>query len=562
MRTPCFTLLGAALLCLCTPAARAQNSCDVARPMDGQRLLRRTSLDLRGYVPSYEEQALQSGRGDVSEATINAMLASDDFVGVMRRYHDNLMWPNISQAGVASDFSLLYPQEISPGVTVYYSPLRAYFLRNQGYAFVPCSAQPASYNPDGSLQTTDLRDGNGTLVAIQEGYVEVEPYWAPGTMVKVCAYDAQPALAAPLCPTEVDTKHPVLAATCAGLAGLEPLINGAVRGAPQACDRPFGAFAPGCGCGPGLRTCHTQQTAATVVAALQEQEMRLVEDVVANDRPYTDVITAATTFVNGPLAHYLRYQSRSGFDVFGDADPSTPIPADLTYASPFSDWRRVERTGRHAGVLTTPGYLLKFQSNRGRAHRFYNAFECSFFIPDGPLPPPSDPCSKHEDLTQRCGCNACHVALEPMAAHWGRFSEYGFAPLDNLDYPTLGTSLCSYPFADLDRLIRCDRFYQLNGVGEELPYVGMLRSYVFRSTAQRAAIEEGPARLAQQSIASGAFARCTARRMWTHFMKRAPTADEEATVIETLAGDFAQDDYNVKNMVKRLVMQPAYGRQP
>ena len=84
------------------------------------------------------------------------------------------------------------------------------------------------------------------------------------------------------------------------------------------------------------------------------------------------------------------------------------------------------------------------------------------------------------------------------------------------------------------QLLKCFRFYELDPVGEEEPFRGMLNSYVFRTGEDIERIEQGPSRLAQESIDSGRFAGCTVRRMWTHFMRREPTLDESAKVLPDL----------------------------
>jgi hypothetical protein len=213
-------------------------------------------------------------------------------------------------------------------------------------------------------------------------------------------------------------------------------------------------------------------------------------------------------------------------------------------------------------VLTTPGYLLRFASNRGRAHRFYNAFECSSFIPNGPLPSPFEPCSQRLDLTQRCGCNACHQKLEPMAGAWGRYAEYGFATLDDQRFPARLGASCSAPYQNIEQVFRCVRFYELDPVGEEQTYAGMLNSYVFRTADDIERIETGPSSLAQDAIDSGGFATCTTRRIWTHFMRRAPTGEEEASTIPELRAAFEASGYKLKSLIKSVVMNPAYRRLP
>ncbi|MBL8952018.1 MAG: DUF1585 domain-containing protein, partial [Myxococcaceae bacterium] len=396
-------------------------------------------------------------------------------------------------------------------------------------------------------------------VAMQEGYVMVEPYWAPGTQVKVCALDAMAQPTGRMCTAQA-RQSPYLNQTCTQFAVYPMAVGAPFDNEPIACDSAFAFLSAECGCGPNLRLCQTDETAAVLRKSLIDQQMRVVEDVVSQNLPYTEVLTRMRVPMNGPIAHYLKYQSRGSFELFGETDATNPVPPQLNYLD-VDTWEDVDRGGRHSGILTTPGYLLKYMSNRGRAHRYYNAFECSAFIPNGALPSPQEACSKHEDLTKRCGCNACHIKLEPMAGHWGRFAEYGFTPLDEARYPRNAASICTN-IGSIDQLFRCFRFYNVQPVGEEEAYRNQLRPYMFRTPEDVAKLETGPRALAQSSIDSGAFASCTTRKLWGYYMRREPTPDEEATVIPTLANDFKAGGYKLKDLVKKLVTQPAYRRMP
>jgi hypothetical protein len=553
------------LTVLCAHSAFAQSDaqCEVAKPMDGQRLLRRLSLDLRGYVPSYTEQTSQRGQAEVPAATVDGYLASADFVKTMRTYHEELLWPNLEAADVTPLQQQLFQTTLAPGVTVYWSVLRALQLRSVTLQFPPCANRPLEYNtpgdPGSGIKTYPLVV-NGQTVAVQEGWVEVEPYWAPGTRVKVCGFDAQAATSAPMCTPQVMMRSPYMAQFCQQFGAYAQALGIPFYGAPVQCDTALAFLSEGCGCGPNLRQCSTPETGAALRRSLIDQQMRVVEDVVSGDLPYTEVLLRKRVAMNGPIAHYLNYQSRGSFDVFGETDTTSPVPSSLTYLDQDA-WVPVDRMGRHAGILTTPGYLLKYQSNRGRAHRFYNAFECSSFIPAGALPSPQEACSKHEDLTKRCGCDACHVRLEPMAAHWGRFAEYGLSPLGEARYPKTSASVCTN-FQDIEQLFRCFRFYMMDPVGEEVPYRGLLRPYVFRTDEEVQRLETGPSALVQDSIDSGRFATCTVRKLWNNYLRRMPTPEEEATVVPQLAADFKAQGYRLKGLVKSLVTQPAYRRLP
>lgn len=362
-----------------------------------------------------------------------------------------------------------------------------------------------------------------------------------------------------MCTVAAKSRSAYLKQYCDLFDGFARALGFSIENAPTSCDGPFAFLAPGCGCGPDLRVCSTNQTAELVRRSMVEQQMRLIDQVIAEDRPYTEILLTKRIEVNGHLAHWLRYQSRASFDLFFEDDPTSPIP-ELTWQD-GDRWVEVVRRGRHSGVLTTPAYLLKFASNRGRAHRYYNAFECSSFLPNGPLPSPQESCSKHENLTLRCGCDACHVKLEPMAAAFGRFSEYGMAHLDDVRYPKAASSVCSQ-IRSIEQLFRCFRFYELDPVGEEVPYRGMLNPYVFRTDEEAKAIDKGPAALAEDSIASGRFATCTVRKLWTHLLRRPPTAEEEATVLPDLRRRFEADSYRLKGLIKAIVTHPAYRRLP
>src|SRR5690606_13453212 len=78
--------------------------CEVPREVDRYQYLRRLSLDLRGYMPTYEEYLALDGMEDVSAAIIQDMIRSEAFTAEMRRHHESCLWPNVSNVGV-SDFT-------------------------------------------------------------------------------------------------------------------------------------------------------------------------------------------------------------------------------------------------------------------------------------------------------------------------------------------------------------------------------------------------------------------------------------------------------------------------
>lgn len=514
-------LLGAALAAsLQSLPARAQ-SCDAGDTQAALQLLRRLSLDLRGRVPSFDELDLVARTGSLDPALIDRMLASDEFIGEMRAYHKELLWTNLSAQRLAQFNWILSPPGMRNGVMVpaYWLPGRA--VANRGVQ-EPCLDEPARTDAMGNIVTTP--DATRPMVK-KEGWVMVSPYWAPTTSVKVCAFDARTAA------TSMDS-----------------------RGNMLDCTRQVGGA---CGCGDNLRWCQSagDRTEQAVTAAFAEQMFRLIDDVVRSDRPYTDVLLAKDAEVNGPLSHYFRYQTGAGGSlILGVANQNYAVPAIDWPAQ--TAWTRVERGHRHAGLLTLPGYLLKFQSDRGRANRFYNAFLCQAFqAPPGGLPAASDECNKEPDLTQRCGCMYCHVTVEPAAAFWGRWSEAGIIPMEETLFPTMNPR-CADPRTSNNNT--CNLFYLTKAATEkEKPFLGMLKPYVFADAARTANIDVGPEGLARQAIDSGQLAACTTRKIWSRLMGRAADEGDQAA-LEALATAFSQGGYKLRALVRAIVTRPEY----
>lgn len=482
--------------------------------------LRRLSLDLRGRVPTIEEQSSVVTNGAIDPSIVDGMLSSEDFVAQLRRHHRDLLWTNLDDLRITLNAYALAPPRGRQTAPAYF--LAANIRRSQ-YRGGPavCLDEPARFDQAGEILTTP--DPTDARIR-REGWVEVEPYWAPGTTVRVCAFDAQTA--------ETVTDDRGNTVDC--------------RRQPQS---------RGCGCGPNLRWCQSpvDGTTRAITRSMDEQLLRFMDAVVREGRPYSDVVLAKDFQINGPLAFWLAHQSQTGGATLV-AGPSQdhPIP-NLRFDD--AEWQTIVRGERHAGVLSMPGYLLKFASNRGRANRFYESFLCQHFESNEPLPPATDDCHAEPDLTKRCGCKGCHVAVEPAAAHWGRWVEAGLLDMEASVFPTFDPA-CAQPNAGR-RDPRCRLFYftdaDVTDPEVEDEYVGMLRAYVFADDVRAANIEAGPEAIAQSAVESGAFASCVTQKLWTRLV----TSEVDEAAVATLAEQFARTD-DIKALVKAIVERPEY----
>lgn len=514
--------------------AAADEACEAPVEVDRFRLLRQLSLDLRGRVPSEAELRalaadIEAGAVDESlSARVDEMIAGEEFSALIRRHHLDLLWPNIDGLQLVDPaFALLLPARLYQydGVG---DPDRLFILYvglTQRGGLVPCKDEPAEWDEEGNLVFEAYPDGTR-----REGWVKVEPYWAPGTEVKVCALEAQ----------------------------MRPIAD---NGAP--CDTAQGMFTGSCGCGPDLERCLSIDAALVLIPQFREQILRAIERVVIERRPYTDIFFDDEEDLNGPLVHYYRHLAPMAVDPIVQVPP---VPVDALPDRPFTDltWSRHPRgPEEHAGILTSMSYLLRFQTARARANRFYTAFLCApFEAPPGGLPSPDDPCSDEPDLRERCGCNACHARLEPAAAHWGRFAEAGTMYLDPEQFPPF-VARCAEcarsPGADCDFI--CRRFYVTEiGHPDEAPFAGVLKSYQWRDEAELANLEAGPEKLVRAAIEDGRLAQCVVRKLFERLYHREMTDEERARDLPALAREFHDGGYDWAALVKRLVTMPGYRR--
>jgi hypothetical protein len=140
-----------------------------------------------------------------------------------------------------------------------------------------------------------------------------------------------------------------------------------------------------------------------------EEPLKLVEHIVDNDLPYTEVLTADYAIVNRIVA-----------DMYGMAfDPTGP------------EWQKSHYIdGRPpAGLLSSQKMMLRHESNaanfhRGRANMVSRIFLCEDFeardIAFGPGLDLSDEFEVAAAVRTNEACVGCHEALDPLAAYfWG-----------------------------------------------------------------------------------------------------------------------------------------------
>ncbi|MBT9556552.1 MAG: DUF1585 domain-containing protein [Myxococcales bacterium] len=513
-----------ALVCFAGPAAAEVPNEALVCPadpieLDPHRYARSLSLDLTGAGPTdVDYQLAEEGELD---ALIDGFLESEGFVSRMVRRHDALFWPNITNVNLSN-------ARIGLGVTggIYWSRNRSALYRGDT---IECLNEPATWREDGTLETQPYYNAATGKTSQREGYVEVVPYWLPATQsVKVCAFDAQTAATAP--------------------SGLT-------------CNSREGLNDAGCGCGPELQWCQGGTANRQVAEAMAEDLHKRVAALIREDRPYLELFTSTRAYVNGPLVHFLRHRAEALTANFR----FDPLPIDVStlpdlHFRDAATWVEIELPPHHAGILTSWAFLARFQTDRARANRFYNAFLCQPFQPPTTGIPIDPTAALEPDLQKRAGCKYCHALLEPSASYWGRWAETSAGYLAPVTHPPFREDCwtCAKLGTACPAVCRSD-YVVAAATPTEVPNLGKMTWYAFRRPEHELNIEKGPRLLAYQTIVDGRLPTCVARTTAEWLLGR-KLEEGEKPWADQLATDFAADGYRIKSLVRAIVSHATYRR--
>jgi hypothetical protein len=193
-----------------------------------------------------------------------------------------------------------------------------------------------------------------------------------------------------------------------------------------------------------------------VVKSLAKQSAGLATAVVIANYPYTKILEPGLTAVDGAIAHF--YRQTHHFDLAKLNPPQSLIDTMNNIA--LTDTRfRLVNTGNayeQAGVLTTFGWLRRYEKNRTRANQTYERLLCRKFTSELPRVFPQDP----GNLRETPGCSGCHATLDPLADFFSAWGEGGNLYLGQGDavFTTFGGQGGSY-VADLANIIRSDNAF-------------------------------------------------------------------------------------------------------
>jgi hypothetical protein len=255
-------------------------------------------------------------------------------------------------------------------------------------------------------------------------------------------------------------------------------------------------------------TTETFDSRYAVIRSLARQAAGLATSIVLENYPYTNILSPGITAVDGAIAHF--YRQSHHFKIEG-LHVSPELLQTLDQIS-FTDTRfRLVNTGssyESAGILSTFGWLRRYDKNRTRANQLYERLLCRKFTSELPRVFPQDP----GNLRETPGCSGCHATLDPLADFFKVWGEGGeFYNGQQAAEPTYFNHQTGTYLADLAGIIQQD----------------------------------------------SAFAACQVQHVWSWLMGRS-FYHEEAALREAFATYFINTNYSMRELIYAVATHPAF----
>lgn len=159
----------------------------------------------------------------------------------------------------------------------------------------------------------------------------------------------------------------------------------------------------------------------SMLKSLSRQAAGLATAVAVENYPYTKILAPGITAVDGVLAMFFRQTFQ--FDI-SKLHANDSLLRQIK-SIPASQRRfQLVYTGdayETAGILSTFGWLRRYEKNRTRANQLYERLMCRKFTSQLPRVFPQDP----GNLRTTEGCSGCHATLDPLADFFSVWGEGG-----------------------------------------------------------------------------------------------------------------------------------------
>jgi hypothetical protein len=256
-------------------------------------------------------------------------------------------------------------------------------------------------------------------------------------------------------------------------------------------------------------------TFAEMNRSIYDEPLRLIEDIVMSDQPYTRIVTAGYTMADRTVATVwgLDHSERDGWERARWTDDRGP-----------------------AGILASPALHMRYRSaafnyNRARANAISRSLLCHDFsesdIRIDTSVNLSDPAVVADAVVHNPSCAGCHQALDPLASYF-----FVFLP-GAVDYP-------AYPAS----------FYQPDAASAWMTTSGRPPGYFGTQP-------EGLAGLGRAIAADPRFARCAAVNFASYLTEK-PARDLSPAWIARLQDGFVRSGHSAKLLARAIVLSDEF----
>ncbi len=417
-----------------------------------ERALKRSQYLLNATTPTDEQFAIFASSDVTYKTAVRNFVESENFYDATLRYHEKLFG-----TGLQMDYLTELQRDDIDG-------------KSEKFAQITCS-----HDDDAARRFrcywSSLDEGSKTGSCPQSWEQAVTVFWYPGIVAWVCPSVVR-ACGSDLSRCFIEYRDPNEA-------------RNAELGATEIFDSRF-----------------------SVVKSLSKQSAGLATAVVVSNYPYTKILEPGLTAVDGAISHF--YRQSHHFDLDKLSIPKELLDTINNISLTDTKFRLVYtgNTYEQAGVLTTFGWLRRYEKNRTRANQLYERLLCRKFTSELPRVFPQDP----GNLRTTPGCSGCHATLDPLADFFNAWGEGGDLYRGNRG--TVATSFGGHAgsyLSDLADIIRNDN----------------------------------------------AFSTCTVEHVWEWLMGRGFFADE-ADLRAVLTNYFITTNYSFKELVYAVATHPAY----
>jgi len=415
--------------------------------------LRRSKYLLNGAMPTDADFAASAGNRETYKAAIRSFVEDEHFYDAVLRYHERVLG-----VGLPEDYMEELLRDDIDG-------------KQEKFASVTCGRFAESAGRFNCTWTSNVENKKGTGCP-QAWEKPVSVFWYP----KIVAW---------VCPSVVNACGQDLSKCFIRSTDEEQARNSEI-GTTEAFDSRF-----------------------AVMRSLSRQAAGIATAVAVENFPYTKILEPGLTAVDGAIAHFYSQQHHFKINEL-DLDPEVVKILDSTALTDtrYNLLKTSASDPNTAGILSTFGWLRRYDKNRTRGNELYKRLLCRDFTADLPRVFPQDP----GNLRVTDGCKGCHSTLDPLADFFKAWGEG--ADLYSGRQALVATQFANKEgatLADLGEIVRTDE----------------------------------------------AFSTCTVQNVWYWLMGRKFYTDEEP-LRAALTSYFINSNYSFRELVYAIATHPAF----